>query len=142
MARVYAGWGTSQTFFREGAYRNLGFASVEDFIVGLWEAYLLSHDANDLLAMIATWEHGDISNNPVFEGDFDAALAAIRARAIVLPGETDLYFPPEDSAYEVSRMPNAELRPFPSIYGHFAASWLNPDDMAFYAKAIRELLEA
>ncbi len=103
MARVYAGWGTSQAFFREGAYRALGFESVEDFVVGLWEAYLLSHDANDLLAMMNTWADGDISNNPVFEGDFDRALGAIEARAMVMPGETDLYFPPEDSAYEVAQ---------------------------------------
>ena len=34
-----------------------------------------------------------------------------------MPSRTDLYFPPEDNEYEVSRMPNAELRPFPSIWG-------------------------
>lgn len=140
-ARVYAGWGTSQAFFREGAYKTLGFASVEDFVVGAWEGFLLPKDANDLLSQFATWIDGDIGKNPVHGGDFDKALGAISARAIVMPGSTDLYFPPEDSEYEVARMPNAELRPFPSIYGHFAASWFNADDVAFHDAALRELLE-
>ncbi len=139
-ARNYAAWGFSQAFFREGAYRDAGYASLEDYCVNLWEAFLLSHDANDLLAMFATWRDGDISNNPVFEGNFENALGAIRARAIVMPGRTDLYFPPEDSEYEVKHMPNAELRPFESIYGHFAASWLHPPDVAFHEAALREAL--
>ena len=31
--RVYAGWAFSQTFFREGLYRQLGFGTVEDLLV-------------------------------------------------------------------------------------------------------------
>ena len=57
-----------------------------------------------------------------------------------MPGRTDLYFPPEDSGNEVARMPNAELRVFESIYGHFASSALNPADVAFQNEAIREML--
>ena len=140
-ARVYAAWGLSQTFYREAAYKKLGFASVEDFVVGFWEGFLVAKDANDLLSQFATWTHGDISNNPIHDGDFDKALGAIQARAIVMPGNSDLYFPPEDRAYEVAHMPNAELRPFDSIYGHFAASWAHPADVAFHDAALRELLE-
>lgn len=141
MARVYAGWGMSQAFYREAAYEQMGFSSVEDFVVTFWEGFMLSHDANDLLAMLTTWNGADISDNPVFGGDFEAALGAITSRAIVLPGETDLYFPPADSEYEVANMPNAELRVFPSIFGHFAAGSLNPEDIAHHEKAIRELVE-
>lgn len=32
MARVYAGWGLSQAFYREGLHRKLGFVSLDDFI--------------------------------------------------------------------------------------------------------------
>jgi homoserine acetyltransferase len=56
------------------------------------EGYFRSHDANDLLAMLWTWQHADISANDIYKGDFVAALRAIKARAIVMPGETDLYF--------------------------------------------------
>ena len=72
-------------------------------------------DANDLLAMLWTWQHADISANELYGGDLDRALGAITADAIVMPCETDLYFTVEDSRGEVARMPKAELRPIPSI---------------------------
>ena len=37
-------------------------------------------------------------------------------------------------------MPNAQLRPIPSIWGHVAASGINPADNAFIDAALRELL--
>ena len=37
MARVYAGWGFSQTFYRVEEDLKLGFSSLEDFLVGFWE---------------------------------------------------------------------------------------------------------
>jgi len=65
----------------------------------------------------------------------------IKARAIVMPGQTDLYFPPEDDEYEVSHMPNAECRPIPSVWGHIAGGpGLNPVDVKFIDEALRELL--
>ncbi|HEX6115016.1 MAG TPA: alpha/beta fold hydrolase [Geminicoccaceae bacterium] len=142
MARVYAGWGFSQAFYRERLdLEVLGYASLEDFLVAFWEGFFLPKDANNLLTMLWTWQNGDISANDVYRGDFDAALGAIRAKAIVMPGQTDLYFPPEDSAYEVAHMASAELRPMPSIWGHFAGGpGLNPDDVQFLDRALKELL--
>jgi homoserine acetyltransferase len=49
-------------------------------------------------------------HSDLFKGDFPKALAAIKAKAIVMPASTDLYFPPEDNAFEVKHMPNAELQ--------------------------------
>lgn len=38
-------------------WRKLGFTSLEDFLVGFWEAlFLAPKDPNDLLAMIWTWQ--------------------------------------------------------------------------------------
>jgi homoserine O-acetyltransferase len=90
-ARVYAGWLFSQDFFREQEYRKMGLFSIEDTVRFL-EGYFRRREANDLLAMLWTWQHADISANSLYEGDFVAALGAIRARAIVMPCETDLYF--------------------------------------------------
>jgi homoserine O-acetyltransferase/O-succinyltransferase len=143
MGRVYAGWGFSQAFYREQLeVKALGYPSLEDFLVSFWEGGFLKKDANDLLAMLWTWQHGDISANPLYNGDFDLALSSITARTIVLPGQTDLYFPPEDSEYEVSKMPNAEFRPIPSIWGHQAGgAGLNPVDARFVNQALVDLLE-
>jgi homoserine O-acetyltransferase len=137
--RVYAGWLASQDFFREEEYRKMGLASMED-TVRFFEGYFRQRDANDLLAMVWTWQHADISANHLYKGDFAAALGAIRARAIVMPGTTDLYFRVRDNELEVAQMPNAELRPIPSIWGHLAGGGGNPPDNDFIDRALTELL--
>ncbi len=138
-SRVYASWMYSQDFYREGAYRALGLQSVED-VLRFVEGRFRRRDANNLLAMLWTWQHADISANDRFRRDFDAALGAIKARAIVMPSETDLYFRVKDNAIAVDGMPNAELRPIPSIWGHAAGGGSNPADNVFINEALRELL--
>ena len=138
--RVYCGWAYSQAFFRDGLYRNLGCDSVEEFLVA-WEEEHLAWDANDLLAKLWTWQHADLSANARFQGDHAAALGAIRAKTIIMPGDRDLYFPVEDSLMEADLIPGAELRPFRSDYGHCAgAPGRFPAETAFLEQALRELL--
>jgi homoserine O-acetyltransferase len=140
-ARVYAGWAWSQTFFRRRLEREvLGVPSMEAFLTQAWEPSFQAHDANNLLAMLATWQAADISDDPRFDGDLARALAAITARAMVMPCRTDLYFPPEDSEIEVASMPNAEPRVIPSVWGHMAGGGLNPEDARFIDAALAELL--
>jgi homoserine O-acetyltransferase len=142
MGRVYAGWGFSQAFYREKLdLKKMGYASLEDFLVGFWEGIFYNRDANNLLTMLWTWQHGDISANAKYNGNFEKALKAITCKAIVMPGKTDLYFPPEDSEYEVRHMPNAQLRPIDSIWGHFAGGpGTNPEDVKVIDQAVKELL--
>ncbi len=119
--RVYVAWAYSHEFFRDGMYRQLGFPTLEDLVLD-WEEDHLKWDANDLLAKIWTWQHADISDNPRYRGDFDAALRAIRARAIVMPASTDMYFVPDDNRSEVERMPRSQLRVFHTPWGHCVGS--------------------
>jgi homoserine O-acetyltransferase/O-succinyltransferase len=139
--RVYAGWVFSQAFFRDEAYKDMGLGldSIED-VVGFMQGYFMRRDANDLLGMLWTWQHADISANDRFAGDFQAALASMSARAIVMPCNTDLYFTVADSVKEVNSMPNAELRPIDSILGHVAGSGMDPIGKAAIDQAIWELL--
>ena len=76
--RVYAGWAYSQTFYRERLHREIGFETWEELLLD-WERDHLAWDANDLLAKLRTWQHGDISANERYQGDFERALGAIRA---------------------------------------------------------------
>ncbi len=141
VARVYAGWGFSQAFYWDELYREMGHSSLEDFLVGFWEGFFLDdRDANNLLTMLWTWQNGDISRTPGFDGSYEEALAGIQARAIVMPAEKDLYFPPEDEAYAVERMPNAELRVIPGVWGHFAGGGMNETDNRFIDDALKEIL--
>ncbi len=141
MGRIYAGWALSQDFYREELDLTLGYSSLEDFLVSAWEGNFRRRDANDLLAMLWSWQHADISANELYGGDLGKALGAISARALVMPSETDLYFRVEDNRREVALMPNAELRPIPSIWGHRAGNpTQNPEDAKFLNDALRELL--
>lgn len=139
--RVYAAWAYSQTFFRDGLYRKLGLATVDDLLRD-WELDHLKWDANNLLAKIWSWQHADISDNPIYGGDFQRALKSIRARAIVMPCNSDLYFPPQDNAAEVAKMASARLNIFNSPWGHCAGA---PGTLPAFAhafdKAAAELLE-
>jgi homoserine O-acetyltransferase len=141
MGRIYAGWALSQDFYREGLHLTLGYSSLEDFLISGWEGNFQRRDANDLLAALWTWQHADISANEFYRGDLARALGAVTARALVMPSETDLYFRVEDNRREVALMPNAELRPIPSIWGHRAGNpTQNAADAKFLDDAVRELL--
>lgn len=141
-ARVYAGWGFSQAFYRARLdIESLGYSSLEDFLVAFWEGFFLPKDANNLLTMLWTWQQSDIADNELYSGDFKKALGAIKAKTYVMPGQTDLYFPPEDSGFEVANMPNATLIPIPSVWGHFSGGpGTNPDDVKFLDGKLKELL--
>ena len=45
-----------------------------------------------MLAMLYTWQSGDVSKQEPYNGDFEAAMKGIKAKTLVLPGKTDLYF--------------------------------------------------
>lgn len=122
MGRVYAGWGFSQQFYREKLYETkLGFKSLEDFMQNFWETWALSKDPENLLTMLHTWQAGDCSNQPPYNGDFELSMRSIKTKTLVMPGRTDLYFPPEDSEYEVKNMSEGvgKCVPFESIWGHW-----------------------
>lgn len=133
------GLGFSEPFYREEHFRAFGASNVEEFIDYFWDMFFIKCDANDLLAQMWTWWHNHLGDHPNFGGDFDAALGAIRARTIIVQSETDSYFPPVDSEYEASRIPNAECHRIPTVWGHLAPS--NPEDQAFIDRALTELLE-
>jgi homoserine O-acetyltransferase len=141
MARVWAGWALSQSFYRAGLYRRMGHADLDRFLVDFWEAYWLRLDANNLLSQLHTWQSADLAKTPGFDGDLARALRAIRARAVLSPAETDLYFPPADMAWEAAQMPNAELRTIPGPWGHFSEVGIDPACNEFLGSSIRALLE-
>lgn len=92
--------------------------------------------------MLYTWQSGDVSTQEPYNGDFKAAMQAIRAKVLVLPGVTDLYFPPEDSQIEVANMrPDVgKMVSFPSIWGHWAGSpGESKEDVKWLDDKLREI---
>jgi homoserine O-acetyltransferase/O-succinyltransferase len=140
-ARVYAGWGFSQAFYWERVYLEMGYSSLEDFLVAFWEGFFLDdRDANNLLTMLWTWQNGDVGTTAGFDGDTARALRSIKADLIDLPAEKDLYFPPEDEEHWVQYVPNGEVRVIPGVWGHFAGGGANPVDTAYIDGVLKELL--
>ena len=141
MGRVYAGWALSQSFYREELWRGLGASSLEDYLVTYWESTFARRDPADLLAQLRAWKAADISANDVHMNNLPAALAAIKARTLLMPGDHDLYFQVDDNRIEMQHLRNAELQAIPSIWGHRAGNPVDqPDDRAFIEARVKELL--
>jgi homoserine O-acetyltransferase len=140
LGRVWAGWALSQEFYRDELYKRMGHDTIEGFLVNFWEAFWLGCDANDLLCQLHTWQTADISRTPGYDGDIVRALGGIRAKTIQSPGKKDLYFPPEDMAWEAAQMSDAECRPIPGPWGHFSEVGIDPSCNEFLGNSIRMLL--
>ena len=143
-------------WFREHGYLMGGqYASLDDFLRAEWEAgWLGTWDANDMLVLLDTWQQGDISliGKSMYklahnEDAFHNSLTSIKAKGLIMPCKTDLYFPvrirsiqrrrrrssrmcpsaqkPEDSTIEVSLMgQNAKLVVIDSVWGHLG-KWMS-----------------
>ena len=142
VASIVATMAWSQDWFRQGTYRATGAATLEEFVAGasgFFEAWVPA----DLYAQTLTWMAADVSDNRVFNGDLQAALGAIKARALLMPCDTDMYFRVADNEAELAQMPNAKLKVIHSSWGHMAGMpGANPDDDAFVDAALRELLQS
>ncbi|CAJ2507506.1 Uu.00g086920.m01.CDS01 [Anthostomella pinea] len=142
LGRVYAGWGLSQAFYREKLHEKyLGYKDLEDFMIGFWEGWATSKDPENMLTMLHTWQAADCSDQEPYKKDFELAMKSIKARTLVIPCKTDLYFPPEDSEYEVQNMSPGigKCIVFRSIWGHWAGG---PGDSKEDVKWLDEKLKA
>jgi homoserine O-acetyltransferase len=140
---IYAGWGLSQDFYRAKLYMTaLGAPNLETFLERDWAQRFQARPAANLYAQAVTWTHGDISNNPLYGGDLTAALSAIKARVLLMPGETDLYFRVADHTAELAVLKDAKLAVIPSIWGHRAGNpAVIPEDAAFLKRETRAWIE-
>jgi len=140
IASIAATMAWSQDWYREGRYREAGADSLDDFLLAA-EGFFATWVPADLYAQTRTWMTADVSANPRFNGDLDAALASITARALIMPCDTDMYFRVADNEAEAAKMPNAELKVIQSSWGHMAGMpGANPSDDDFVHAALKELL--
>jgi homoserine O-acetyltransferase len=143
IGHIYAGWALSQDFYREKLHITaLGAADLDTYLRNDWEASFARRRAANCYAQLVTWYHGDISANALYGGDLVRALKAIKARVLLLPSETDLYFRVADNALELAHVADAKLLPIPSIWGHRAGNPASiPRDAAFLKEVVRRWLE-
>ncbi len=140
IASIAATMAWSQEWYRENGHLEAGAASPAEFVEGV-QGFFASWTPADLYAQTLTWMAADVSANDRFKGDFDAALGAITAKALILPCDRDMYFRVADNEFEVAKMPNAELKVIHSSWGHNAGlPGASPADDAFVDAALKELL--
>lgn len=140
LARHWASWGVSQEWWRRETYRELGFDTIEQRLLAAEESWL-GRDANNLLWQAKMWQRHDVGYTPGFDGDFEKALGSIKARVLLMPSETDLYFPVADAESESRLIPGAKLVPIPSIWGHGAGAGRGPGDADFVNHTIADFLQ-
>jgi len=97
MGRIYAGWALSQTFYRREMWRGLGFKDLEDFLVRSWEASFLRRNASGPDGPALDLGRPATSPPTTFTGgDLPMALSGIKAKVLLMPSATDLYFQTDD----------------------------------------------
>ena len=139
-ARIYAGWGFTQEFYKKEEWRNLGYISKEDFIEAFWEEFFLRRNPDNLETLLWTWQNGNISKNEKYRNDWVKSLASIKAKSLILSPNNDLYFPKEDNIDEFKILKNCILQIIPGIYGHFAGGGINQDDIYFIDNELKYFL--
>jgi homoserine O-acetyltransferase len=137
-AEVWSVMGVTQRFYKEDAWRPVGYSSLEDFFERYWEGWFLPMDPDNLLTMAWKWRNGDVSRHT--NGDLKAALGRITAKTFVAPFSGDMFFPVEDHQYEQAMIPDSQLRVIDSPWGHFTMFIDRAEDRQAIDNVIGELL--
>jgi homoserine O-acetyltransferase len=96
---------------------------------------------HDFLYQSWAYDAHDVGATPGFGGDTDAALAAIRACALILTPPLDLYNPVECGVDVARKIPGARHVVIPSLQGHQAANTAHSADVEFLNRTIGEFID-
>lgn len=135
----WLGWVYSQEWWRREKFKP-HYTTAQEVVSG-WAADTLYRDPNDEIAQMKAWQVFNIGHTPGFGGDHRAALRSIKAEVLYMPCETDLYFPIGDIKYEAGFIPDVEVVPIRSLWGHFAGLGINAEDNTFIDAQIRRFLK-
>ncbi|MEO5843209.1 MAG: alpha/beta fold hydrolase [Caldimonas sp.] len=97
---------------------------------------MIGFDAHDYLYQSWAYERHDVGASPGFGGDTRAALASIKARALLLAPPLDLFNPAAEARAAAAAIPGARFVEIPSVQGHLAATSTLSEDAAFLNREI------
>lgn len=137
-ARLWGAMGFSTEALKQKKWEEIGFNSIEDFLVGFLENYFLPMDPNNLMTLAWKWQHADVSRNTC--GDLQSALQRINAIVFVMPIDEDMFFPPRDCFCESEMIPRAYFRPIKSLWGHLGLFGLEASYIEQIDLNLKELL--
>ena len=139
-SRLWAVMGASPAMYNNRSWQALGFATLDEFLLGLLDASFLPHDPNALLAQAWKWQHADVSRNT--GGDLEAALGRITAKTLVMPIDTDMFFTVADCEAEQRLIPGSTLRVLHTDWGHVGVMGMDPDFLAQVDEGLKTLLSS
>lgn len=122
--------------YREELWRSAGFASVDDFIRGVFEGFTRPQHPGNLVSVARKTRAAD----PSAGGDLAAALKRITAKTFVFAFTGDPMFPAEECKVDADRIPQAKFREISSLGGHLATFALFEQDKRAVDDAIHEVL--
>ena len=99
-------------------------------------------DANDWIAQTSAYDRHNVGDTPIdgklpFGGDHIKALRSIRAKALLMSGQLDLYNPVEEGLEAAAAIPDGRHITIPSVQGHVAASTgYKPADLEFINQTV------
>lgn len=136
---VCEAWLTSAQWFAAELWRELGCASLEEYLKPK-EPRFIHWDPLDLLCLTRMWQKGDIGDVGG-KGDWKVALAQVGCKVMVMPCRTDQYFTVAAGEEEARCLgENGVWCPIESIWGHFAGGGYSPVDVKFIDGKIAEFL--
>jgi homoserine O-acetyltransferase len=125
----WAAWVYSQEWWRRELFKPT-FATVAEALAAEIER-ARARDPNNLICQARAWQQHDVGATPGFGGDVEAALRSIDVPVLLLPSQSDLYFPIDEARDESRLLRRVTFRPIPSVWGHRAGAGRNPVDTAF-----------
>lgn len=137
-ARLFAASGFTPALFNEERWRDLGFASVDDFVTGFVEGHFVPQDANNLVSLLRKWRDADVGRGA--KADATEALGRITATVFVIAIEEDGFFPLADIAREQKLIANSELKRVSSPWGHLALFGVDDNYNRVVDAYLKELL--
>lgn len=126
-SHLWAAMGFSTEFWKQEAWRGLGFESKESVLADFLDPLFMSMDPNTLLNNAWKWQRGDVPRHA--DGDLAAALGRVTATTFVMPISEDMFFPVRDCAAEQELIPGSELRVIDDIAGHLGLFNISPNYM-------------
>lgn len=124
------------SYYHGDILQRLGFGSVQDFVGGFFEGFMIGQDPNNLLIQARK----ALTADPSGGGDMPQALGRITAKAFIAAFAGDVMFPPGDCQLDAQRIPGARYREITSTSGHLTTFGLFPEDHRAVDDAIREAL--
>jgi homoserine O-acetyltransferase len=136
LARVWAPWGISDSFYDDDGFKALGHHDPTAFIRAYWMDRLATFRVSDLAAMLDTWASHDIGAREPAPG-FERVLTQITCPTLLISSRTDQYFRLKYAVQESRLLPDARLVELDSAWGHVAGRGFGEPEGTIIREALR-----